>query len=1322
MARGGIPSDERERLAEVKRLARAVDEEISHLEHLTRDAALFFRVPIAVITLVDQDRVWVKSRFGIDITQVKRENSLCELAVQTGDLLVIPDTLKDPLACSRAMVTSAPGVRFYAAAPIRSRFGYNVGALCIMDVHPRTLSDQDGFVLRLMGELASRQMESLAEPSSSAAVRDDTFLAEIFAGGPTVVFKWRAAEGWPVEYVSPNVSQFGYLPEDFTTGGLLYANIVHPEDLDRVEHEVEMYSHRGDESFTQEYRILRKSGQACWVYDYTLVARNAEGRITHYMGYILDITARKEADIALRESWAKYEAAVEGFDGLVYVCSPEFKIEYMNRRLTEKVGPQAMGAECFKAIFGRKSPCPCCTTSSVLQNQTIRWEGFSDSDKRWYHVAITPWQRANGCMARLVMAHDITDRKEHEMATLRRDAILSNVAQMADLLLRTSEWRQAMPAVLSLLGQGADADRAYLMENRSLPDGRVAATMCAEWTTPGVPSRIYAPLSHEMAYDQPGFRSWADSLKSGRSLEAYLEDIPEPQRSYLREQGIRSLVAIPVFVGRDWWGFLGFDFCTREKRCTPVVLDALRTAAGLLGNVLMRYRFETALQKSDAQQKILLKAIPDLMFRLRSDGTFLDYKADRTEDLAVPPDRIIGNKIQDLLPAPLASLTLSHIRRALQTSQPQIFEYDLNLRGTLRRYETRMVVSGPDEVLAIVRDITDAHLNQLLLRTLWCAVDQMPDMAFITDAEGRFVYVNKAFETITGYTSAEVLGHSPALLKSGKHDADFYKWLWTELLSNRTVHTEFINRRKDGSLYTQETTIIPIAGADRCIAHFVAVAKDVTEARRTEQTIRKLAAFPEANPNIVIELDRDGLLLYVNPAARDMAKEYGYTEVADLLPSDYRVIVRQCLETMTERRRVEKVLPHHTLSWSFFPVAVTKTVHAYGTDITERRAMETQLRHLQKMEAIGRLAGGIAHDFNNILTAILGYASMLQSNESLPPDVRGEIHEITAAAERAAHLTQQLLAFSRRQVMQRVPIAINATIERLGHMLRRLIHENTSLEFNLTSNLPGILADPNTLEQVVTNLVINARDAMPNGGTIRISTGLRTWSADEARRHPEAKPAPTVYIEVADEGMGMTDEVKSHLFEPFFTTKEKGRGTGLGLATAYGIVRQHEGWFEVDSQPGRGSTFRVYLPVAETAARTDESSRSEPVRRAGKETVLIVEDEDRVRTLTATLLTASGYSVLQSNSGHEALELWKKHKSDIAVLIADVVMPGGLSGTELAERLYAEKKSLGIILISGYSQDAATVNMPANCPHLFLAKPFSPADLTQALARILEFK
>lgn len=879
-----------------------------------------------------------------------------------------------------------------------------------------------------------------------------------------------------------------------------------------------------------------------------------------------------------------------------------------------------------------------------------------------------------------------------------------------------------MPHVLAQLGQAAEADRAYLMENETLPDGSRITSMRYEWTAPGVPGRSYSPVSHRVPCENPSVLPGCERMVQGRTVEILTRDQPQPLRGSFEEHRIKSMVALPILLEGEWWGAIGFDFCSVERRCLPVELEALRTAAVLFGTVLSRNRIERTLRESSVRQRAILDALPDMVFQLRRDGTFVDFHAENVADLAVPPDRIVGAKVQDLLPPNIASLTLKSVKNALETRELQTFEYELNLRGTQRLFEARMVVSGPDEVLCIVRDVTEKSKMEVMLKTFGSAIQQMPSTVMLMDRNGSLLYVNPAFEKMTGYSSNEVLGRSADLLKSGEHAPDFYQKVWDNLLAGNIVRGEFVNRRKDGTLYTQDTTITPIRNATGQIVHFVAAAEDVTDRKKAEHTIRKLAAFPQFNPNAVLELDIGGTVVYANRAAEDLQKQLGCKSITEILPADASALVRSCVASCTERRGVETSVAGHTLSWSFFPVPESGTVHAYGTDITEQRSMETQLRHLQKMEAVGRLVGGLAHDFNNILTAILGYSSMLLSDTSLPDEARDQVREMNAAAERAAHLTQQLLTFSRRQIMQRQQVDINKLIERLHGMLRRLINENIEIRYSCESGLPPVYADPVMLEQVLVNVMINARDAMPNGGQISVSTYSKEVREREAETNPEAKAGLMVYIEIADTGCGMDEQVKAHLFEPFFTTKEKGHGTGLGLASAYGIIRQHNGWIDVKSALGQGSVFQIYIPARTDGLPIKKEAPTQSDPNPIPATVLLVEDEPGVRTLVSTVLVATGYRVLDCASAQEALEIWKAHRDEIGVLIADVVMPGSLSGTELAEKLFLEKPSLKIILTSGHRLGATNVRFPPNCPHLFLPKPFTPADLSLRVREALNGK
>jgi PAS domain S-box-containing protein len=451
-------------------------------------------------------------------------------------------------------------------------------------------------------------------------------------------------------------------------------------------------------------------------------------------------------------------------------------------------------------------------------------------------------------------------------------------------------------------------------------------------------------------------------------------------------------------------------------------------------------------------------------------------------------------------------------------------------------------------------------------------------------------------------------------------------------------------------------------------------------------------------------------------------------------------ILRNVLATGRESLNMELsgTLPNsherrHLLA-SCFPVpgiGGKRQVGAIVVDITDRKRaeqdaekvksqLEAQLRQAQKMEAVGRLAGGVAHDFNNLLTVINGYAKMTLSSLSNHHPGREDLEEIVLAGERAADFARQLLAFSRRQVLQPLVLDLNVVIADLNKMLRRLINEDIELVTIPGPELGRVMADPSQIEQVIMNLAVNARDAMPKGGKLVIETANEHVSDEYARKRPGMRPGEFVTLSVSDNGCGMDKETLARIFEPFFTTKEKDKGTGLGLCTIYGIVKQSEGYFGVQSEPGRGTTFKIYLP------RTHQNvsdilktgiGESKPAR--GAETVLLVEDEDNLRKLAWRVLERNGYRVHEADSGAAALKTWQEHQAGIDLLLTDMVMPGGLSGRQLAERLKSEKPNLKVIYSSGHNDEMIGITFPLPRDFSFLRKPYNPSKLLQTVRNSL---
>jgi PAS domain S-box-containing protein len=523
--------------------------------------------------------------------------------------------------------------------------------------------------------------------------------------------------------------------------------------------------------------------------------------------------------------------------------------------------------------------------------------------------------------------------------------------------------------------------------------------------------------------------------------------------------------------------------------------------------------------------------------------------------------------------------------------------------------EDRHYLQVVANVLASAMDRRQAG-EKLRLQT--AALEAAADGVVITDRNGAIVWGNPAFMALTGYSAEEVIGRNLRLLKSGLQDPSFYADLWNTITSGRSWHGELVNKRKDGSLYTEEESITPVRDARGEASHFIAIKRD----------------------------------------------------------------------------------------------------------ITGRKNLEAQLRQSQKMEAIGSLAGGIAHDFNNMLTVILGYSGLALAAMAADDPQRDNLNQVKEAGQRAATLTRQLLAFSRKQVLQSRVLDLNAVVANMDKMLQRLIGENIALVTALTPGLGHVKADAGQLEQVIMNLAVNARDAMPQGGKLTIETTNVELDDAFARAHIGSRLGPSVMLAVSDTGCGMDAATQARIFEPFFTTKEKGKGTGLGLATVYGIVKQSGGSIWVYSEVGVGTTVTVHLPCVEEALDAVGPSLSPADDLRGSEIVLLAEDEAGVRALACAVLRARGYQVLEAPSGEDAVQLSSAHDGVIHLLVTDMVMTG-MSGRELAERLRTARPEMKVLIMSGYTDQAIARNGFLEGGTVFLQKPFTPLVLLQKVREVL---
>ncbi len=547
------------------------------------------------------------------------------------------------------------------------------------------------------------------------------------------------------------------------------------------------------------------------------------------------------------------------------------------------------------------------------------------------------------------------------------------------------------------------------------------------------------------------------------------------------------------------------------------------------------------------------------------------------------------------------------------------------------------------------------------------------------------------------------------------------------------------HRAKSGELIEVEISSHTLTFAGRSAA--LVVAHDVTARLRAERSLTdseaRKAAMLEAALDAVVAIDGEGRISEFNPAAERTfghrrADVLGRPIVETIIPPELRDRHRQAFarylatgQSSILGRRLQLSGLH--ADGRVFPVELTvyrvplpgpPTFGAFIRDLTDSRRLEEQLLQAQKMESVGRLAGGIAHDFNNLLTAISGYAQLALDSPGLTPEVGEDLAQIRTAAGRAVELTGQLLAFSRRQVMQPVALDLGDTLREISPMLRRLLGEDVRLVTQVGPGLGHVLADPGQLSQVIVNLAVNARDAMPAGGRLTLEAANVDLDAEYAQGHAEVVPGPYVVLSVTDTGTGMDEATRSRLFEPFFTTKEQGKGTGLGLATVYGIVRQSGGHIWVYSEPDRGTVFKVYLPRVEAATGARLTPAVRPGSTAGTETVLVVEDDDGVRAFVQAVLEGRGYRVLRAANADEALEQ-AAHDGPIGLLLTDVVMPG-MSGADLAARIREIAPAVKVLFVSGYTENTIVHHGVLDPGVSFLAKPFSPDALAERVRAELD--
>ncbi len=780
----------------------------------------------------------------------------------------------------------------------------------------------------------------------------------------------------------------------------------------------------------------------------------------------------------------------------------------------------------------------------------------------------------------------------------------------------------------------------------------------------------------------------------------------------------------------------------------------LQSAARLIGEIVARKRVETALAESERRFADFMAHLPAGAFIKDESGRLL--YANRFLMQMFGWQDCANKTTDELLPRDVAERMMADDRKVLSGTPLVLQESVRDTDGTERVFDTYKfpikTEGGRTLVAGITVEVTDRRRTEEALRTsealLASIIDQSPYPMWISDHEGTLVRINRSLRELLHVSEEDVVGKYNVLKDNIVEEQNLmplvrrvyergepvrFELVWD---SGRLDHVRWLYRVR----LVLDVNIFPIRDSNGKVTNAVIQHVDITERKRAEEALRESERrYRELLENVqlvALMVDLDGRITFCNDF---LCASTGWRrdEIAGRMFTDLVAEVSQGLlsrlmdaATQAEPSRapiegavVSKNGKPRWIQWNSTvlrnPSGEISGLASLGVDVTEHRVLQEQYLQAQKLESVGRLAGGVAHDFNNLLTVIGGYGNLALVSMAADDPLRSHIAEILKASDRAASLTSQLLAFSRKQVSQPRAMDLNALLIDSREMFARLVGEDVEIVTQLNHEPAFVLADPGQVHQVLMNLMVNARDAMPGGGRVTLETANVTLDEQFTELHPEVVPGSYVRLRVTDTGHGMDEETRQHLFEPFFTTKAQGRGTGLGLSTVYGIVRQGQGWIDVQSEIGRGTTLEVYLPRVNVQEMVEQPVRLRPASLQRSGTILLVEDQKQVRELAAATLRSCGYVVFEANCGEDALELAEAYAATIDLLLTDVIMPG-MTGKDLAERLVPRRAGLKVLYMSGYTENTIIHRGVLQVGVEYLPKPFTPEELAAKVAAVLD--
>jgi PAS domain S-box-containing protein len=736
-----------------------------------------------------------------------------------------------------------------------------------------------------------------------------------------------------------------------------------------------------------------------------------------------------------------------------------------------------------------------------------------------------------------------------------------------------------------------------------------------------------------------------------------------------------------------------------------------------------------------------LLSMGDILFFLDENHKFVDVQSNGETPLLEEPEKFIDKKINDIIPQDTTDKYFNAVTKLKEGGEPQKFEYSLKINDQTHNFLAILNLSNQDNiVLATIRDITNYKKVEKELKketTLFeCLFNNSPESIVITKRDGEIIRINKEFEKMFGYTREEARGKNVDDLVAPEEFHTEANRLTEKVGKSEQIREETIRKRKDGTELFVSILGAPvhIDGEQKIV---FGIYRDITKRKKFEQDLKKSEALYrtliENTGTATVIIEADNLISFANKKfealsgfpnkevvnqkkwkefipenSRGQSKEYIGKGTNNKQPISYQYET----EFINSEEEIKNVL----ITTALIPGTRRSVVSII--DLTDKKKLEQQLQQAQKLESVGNLAAGVAHDFNNILTVIQVNNEMADMKLKTNSALSKHIKNIDKATKRATKLTEQLLLFSRKHNIQKVPVNLNECIQNLLKMLNRLIGEDIDICTELAEDLWKIEGDINNLEQVIMNLVVNARDAMPKGGEISIVTDNICISESSVKHIPESQAGEYVRLMIEDTGCGIEKDLQDKIFDPFFTTKDSSQGTGMGLSVVYGIIRRHNGWINLYSEPGSGTIFKIYFPRLEASqTETDKEEKKKVGNLQGKgEHILFIEDEPSVIQVGQAMLEHNGYQVSTAETGHEATEIFNQNKDNIDLVLSDVVLPD-INGIDLIEKFHKIDKDLPVILCSGYTEKKSHRSVINEKGFAFIQKPFT---IKEVLTRIRE--